>query len=103
MTANTTIDDSILLKNAPAIEGLRFRHFRGDEDFPKMVDVLEAANRADQVDEATTAEQMARYYANHKNSDPYRDVVMAEIVGKLIGYKRTSWYKELDGTHMYDH
>ena len=103
MTANIAIDDSMVIQDAPAIEGLRFRHFRGEEDFPRMVEVVRAARAADGIDEVSTVENLTRYYSNLKNCDPYQDMVMVEIEGKLIAYNRISWYKELDGTHLYDH
>src|SRR2546430_940852 len=103
MAANTTIDDSIAIKDAPAIEGLRFRHFRGVADYPAMIVVLEASRTADQVDELASVENLSRSYSNLKNCDPYKDMVMVEIDGRLIGYSRVDWYSELDGTRIYNH
>ncbi len=103
MTTHTSIDDSVDVQGAPAIAGLTFRRFRGDSDFPKMVAVLQRARKADQNDELATAEDMARSYANLKNCDPYKDVLIAEVGGHVVGYNRASWWKELSGTHVYEH
>lgn len=37
MVAHTKID----IPDAPAVPGLTFRHFRGESDYPAMVDVLD--------------------------------------------------------------
>ena len=37
----------ILVKNAPHIAGLRFRHFRGERDYPQLAAVLNASEAAD--------------------------------------------------------
>src|SRR5262245_38806672 len=102
MTASTTIDDSIVLQNAPAIEGLRFRRFRGEADYPAMVEVLETSRAADGIDDIATVENLARAYASLRNCDPQQDMVMVEVDGRLIGYNRVDWYNELDGTHIYN-
>jgi hypothetical protein len=41
---------------APAIGGLRFRHYRGEEDLPAMLRVYSAAHEADGLEEVTTLE-----------------------------------------------
>src|SRR5438045_9780122 len=103
MTSYTSIDDSVAVQGAPAIEGLTFRRFRGDSDFPNMLEVLDSARLADQVDQVSNVEDIARSYANMKNCDPYKDMVMVEVDGQLVGYNRMSWWKELGGTYIYGH
>src|SRR5205823_6286251 len=103
MTSYTSIDDSVAVEGAPAIEGLTFRGFRGDSDFPGLFAVIEKARMADQDDELSTVEDMARSYANLKNCDPYKDMVIVEVDGQMIGYNRVSWWKELSGTYVYEH
>jgi mycothiol synthase len=101
MTA--VMDDTIQIPGAPDLPGLRFRRFRGDPDFPLMIDVLERAKTADGVEEVDTLENLRRNYSNLKNCDPYRDMVMVEGNGELIGYTRVTWWSELNGTHIYLH
>ena len=38
-----------------------------------------------------------------KNCDPYKDMVIVEVDGQIIGYNRASWWKELSGTYVYEH
>jgi mycothiol synthase len=104
MVTETLIkEDTLQVPGAPAIPGLTFRYFRGNEDFPKMVAVLDKAAEADGREEVHTVENMASTYADLKNCDPYRDAVLVEVDGEVIAYKRVYWWQELDGTYIYGH
>jgi len=99
----TQINESIILPDAPAIPGLLFRHYRGEADLPGMVEVINSVSAADGTERAAVLEDMAKAYANLRNSDPLRDMVMVEADGELVGYNRVEWWEELDGTHIYMH
>lgn len=88
---------------APAIDGLIFRGFRGPEDYPAMVAVVEGSKEVDQVERATTVEDIARDYEHLVNCDPYQDMLFAEMDGEVIGYGRVYWYGLSDGTCSYGH
>lgn len=93
--------DTIQLPAAPDIQGLSFRHFRGESDFPKMIEVSTGSKLADGIEEVDTLENLKLVYSKLKNSDPYKDMVMTEVGGKLVGYNRALWWEELDGTRIY--
>ncbi len=93
--------DGITIHNAPAIPGLSFRHFRGESDYPLMSAVVNASADADRIERADTPEEIARAYANLTNSDPYRDMIFAEIDGHVAGYGRGWWQEEVDGPLLY--
>jgi ribosomal protein S18 acetylase RimI-like enzyme len=76
---------------APAIPGLRFRLFQGDADFPEMVAAINAAKLADKSERADTAEDMRKNYSHLVNCNPYRDVLIAEVDGRVVGYSRITW------------
>jgi len=103
MVTEIVVQDSLLIPGAPDIPGLTFRYFRGEEDFPKMLMVLDRSAEADGNEEVHTLENIRSNYANLKNCNPYRDAVMVEANGEMIGYKRVSWWQELDGTYIYNH
>src|SRR5437867_32269 len=103
MVMEIATEDSILVPDAPQLPGLRFRLFRGEQDFPLMITVAEASCDADGIERAFTVENMAATYANLKNCDPYKDCVLVEVDGEVVGYKRVDWYSELDGTRLYNH
>ncbi len=98
---NQLMEDTMFVEEAPAIPGLVFRHFRGAEDFPKMIAVVESAKVIDGVDWVMTVEELARDYEHLENCDPYTDMVMAEVNGELVGHGRCWWQQEQDNTYIY--
>lgn len=87
----------------PAISGLSFRRFRGPADYPHMLAVIEGCNQADGIERKQTLEELAHYYDHLTNCDPYQDMLMAEIDGRLIGYNRAFWGRETEGNYVYAH
>lgn len=85
---------TLILADAPSIEGLRFRTFAGPADLPAMLGVVQAANQADGVEEAGSLEEITNSYSHLENCDPYQDMIMAEVNGNLIGYSRVLFHFE---------
>lgn len=81
----------IQIPDSPSIPGLVFRHYRGAEDHALMAGLVNPANEADSVPEASSEETMAHYYAEPKNLDPYKDVLITEVSGKPACYSRVFW------------
>ena len=95
-------DDFIAIPSAPSIPGLKFRHFRGESDFPHMVEAIAASADADKDERVTTVGDIANQYAHLTNSDPYQDMIFSEINGKVIGYSRCWWNpEENNGPYLY--
>jgi mycothiol synthase len=103
MSTQTQTDELIEVPGAPDIPGLRFRKWRGEADIPAMVKVLNVVDPYDGSDRVTTVEALWRNYSNLRNSDAANDLVMVEVDGELIGYKRVMWWQELDGARIYQH
>src|SRR6478735_10237829 len=103
MSTETLVEDTIEIPGAPAIPGLRFRRYRGLEEIPAMANVARASRLADGVEEVDTDENMKQDYTNLKNCDPDKDIVIVEVNGEVVGYKRVTWWEELDGTRIYGH
>lgn len=93
--------DSIHIGDAPVIAGLSFRHFRGAEDYPKMVAVILASADADKIERVDTVEDIANAYSHLVNCDPYHDMIFAEMNSEVIGYGRGYWRQEENGPRMY--
>jgi mycothiol synthase len=94
----------IILEEKPEIEGLRFRKFLGEQDFPSMMTIIDAAVKADQQESGETLEDLKHDYAHLTNSDPYQDVIIAEIYGEPIAYSRVEWWQEEDpNDRIYGH
>jgi ribosomal protein S18 acetylase RimI-like enzyme len=103
-TLDTTITKTIALPDAPSIPGLTFRHYKGEEDYPDMMEVNNGSKIADEMGHDLHTLDTIRYvYGTTPNHDPYKDVLMAEVGGKMVAYKRLYWERELDGPRLYWH
>jgi GNAT superfamily N-acetyltransferase len=91
----------IELSDAPAIPGLAFRGFRGEVDYPIMLDLLNAAKEADQNERTDSLEDIKRSYSHLTNSDPFKDMLFAEIDAEAIAYSRVMWDLETEGDYIY--
>jgi len=97
-------ENEIKLESPPNLESLKFRHFAGDSDFPKMITIVNAAGVADQDDRSETLEDIKNQYAHLNNSDPAKDMIFAEINGETIAYSRVEWWQEEDpNDRIYTH
>jgi mycothiol synthase len=96
--------DSIALPDAPAIPGLTYRHFRGDEDYPAILAVNNGSKIADSLEhDLHTLESIKHAYGTTRNHDPHKDMLIAEMGGKMVAYNRVYWDRELDGPRVYWH
>jgi len=86
---------------APAIPGLRFRHYAGPADHREMDRVCNLARRADGDPEVSTVEALDVDYAHLINCDPARDVLLAEVDGMLVAYGRALWEDMNDSIRGY--
>ena len=103
MSRQQTEQERIAVPEAPAIPGLVFRRFRGEADYPDIVEIAEGCKKADGFHETTTLEEIAQYYSRLVNCDPVQDMLFAEIQGQAVGYGRVWWKKKLDGATLYGH
>jgi ribosomal protein S18 acetylase RimI-like enzyme len=86
----------------PELPGVTFRHYRGEEDLAEMLRVYLEARWADGVEEIETPEQMQLGYANLTNCDPDRDILLAEVDGRLVAYARVFWQDLVEGGRSYE-
>lgn len=85
----------------PALPGLAFRHFRGEADYPLMVDILQGCKIEDDIERVDSVEEVARSYSHLQNCDPYRDMIFAEVDGEAVGYGRVMWWQEENDPQPY--
>jgi mycothiol synthase len=78
----------------PTLTGYTFRHMQGEADIPAIVDVINAARRADGVDEVATVEAQTNMFRHLTHCDPARDILLAGGPDGLVAYARTFWLKE---------
>jgi ribosomal protein S18 acetylase RimI-like enzyme len=93
----------VRLQDPPPIPNLRFRHFRGESDYPHMVAVTEGMKEADQLELTMSVEDVAREFKHLEHCDPYRDFLFVEVDGRVVGYTRVWWSKDPSGLHLYNH
>jgi mycothiol synthase len=93
----------VKLPDAPPIPNLRFRHFKGESDYPFMVAIIEGMKEADQRERTSSVEDIARDFRHLENCDPYEDFLFAEVDGRVIGYTRIWWSKDPSGLYLYNH
>jgi mycothiol synthase len=91
----------LISADAPAVPGLRFRLYRGEQDLPAMLRVYSAAHAADGLDEVVTLEQLTLNYATLWNCDPKRDVMLAEVDREVVAYSRVFWSELVEGGRSY--
>jgi GNAT superfamily N-acetyltransferase len=102
--AEATAKGEIEVPGAPEIEGLAFRHFRGDEDYPAILAVNLGSKIADGLEQDLhTLESITFTYGSTPNHDPGNDTLIAEVNGKMVGFNRVFWERELDGTLLFWH
>jgi mycothiol synthase len=89
-------------KSTAAVPGLVLRHLHAPDDYPQMNQIANAIRVANGDDFSTTVEQFAQFYDNLSDSDPGRDVAVAELRGRIIGYGRAAWHEEPDGPRVYE-
>ncbi len=110
----TRTNESISLPDVPAIEGLTFRHFRGDEDYPGILAVNNASKIADGLEhDLHTLETIKYTYSTTTDHDPYKDMLIAEMAvpglqgdepgGRMVAYNRVFLERQLDGSRVYYH
>jgi ribosomal protein S18 acetylase RimI-like enzyme len=83
------IDTTIEVRDAPPISGLRFRLFDPARDYQSYVDLIREAHLADGVDYLPTVEAVRSDHEHQPEYDPRRDVVLAEIDGRLVAAATT--------------
>lgn len=94
------IDLAVL--SAPAVPGLSFRNYRGEEDLPAMLRVYTAVHDNDGLEEVTTLDQLKLNYATLVNCDPRRDLVLAEVDREVVAYARVFWNELVEGGRSYE-
>jgi GNAT superfamily N-acetyltransferase len=85
---------------APDMEGLSFRLFRGKSDYPRMAEVFSSSWKADGTEAVLTAGEVERLYSNMKNFEPRRDVLIVGVAQggdapRMVGYGRADWQDEV--------
>lgn len=85
----------------PQLNGVVVRPFRGASDYPDFARIITACSKGEGDDRVETAEGIAAWYEHLERYDPKRDLLVAEVDGRPIGYSRVWWDQEADGPRIY--
>lgn len=83
------------LNNVPQIDGLVFRHFAGEPDYPKMLAIFNNLHSAGQYSGDTTLQSLRVDFANLSNCDPHDDLVFAEVHEQTVAFCRFFWERQI--------
>ncbi len=96
------IQEAAIKIDAPAIPGLRFRLFAGEADLEPNVVLNNICLRADGNDWVDTLADAQHWLANCADkSNPYRDMLFAEVDGQMVARGITRWWHNDDGQWLY--
>lgn len=83
---------------AGSIPGLVIRPYAGEADVPDFVRVCNAEYEADRIPERLTVEGERAWLSNPSEQfDPARDLVLAELDGRVVGMAFQDWIDTRDG------
>ena len=105
MTANSApaaTGATIQLPDAPPIPGLRFRHYRGPEDHADLVRVANAHSASVGESRVKSVAEQDNDFAHPVNMDPERDVIVAEVDGRMVGWGQVDWVDQNWGGRSYN-
>src|SRR5205809_953211 len=81
---------------------IQIRPYRGEEDVPKFVNILNAELAFDQIPNRESAEDTLAWVRHpSKGFDASRDLSIAEIDGQMVGYSQRQWVDTSDGLREY--
>ncbi len=80
----------MIVADAPAIPGLRFRRLSGPSDYAGITRLRVACALEDSSSELPTEADIANTIENPSYTDPYRDTVLAEVDGSIVAIQWTT-------------
>lgn len=95
-TSRLNLIEKTVLTYAPPLPGLVLRAFQGPADYPQMVAVVNGSNEADKIERIETVEEITNTYNHLHHCDPFQDMLLAEVEGKVVGYSRVWWELDCD-------
>ena len=89
------------LPGAPAIPGLRFRHYSGEEDIPAMVAVANVSNEANGEKERLSVEALRSELRSPTHVGPREGVLLAFVGERLVAYSSIEHSDTTGGERLY--
>jgi ribosomal protein S18 acetylase RimI-like enzyme len=92
---------TIVLADAPAIPGLRFRSIRRPADDAAIAELVNAAMAANSVPHRISLAQITSWLDHPSNLDLAADLLFAEVDGLVEAYTEGGWEQDNDGGRNY--
>ena len=86
MTSDTTLPSP----DGIAIEGISFRRPSGPDDYVPLAALIGANNKAEGIPYVPTPDGLRNDYENTADFDPRRDLLLAEVDGRMVGFGQAS-------------
>jgi len=96
------ISNDIAWPDASAIPGATLRHTLGETDWPRMVEIINAAHVADGLEEVLSVEEKANDLRHLEHFDPAADVLCIDVNGLLVAFAKVEWRIDDEGNRLYD-
>ena len=93
---------AVVLPEAPAIPGLRFRSIQRPADDAAIAALMNECAAADAVPSRETAAQVTLWLDHPSGFDPELDLLFAEVDGTLVAYGQAGWEQDNDGGENYE-
>jgi len=90
------------MPEAPQLDGVVFRPFRGASDYPDFARIITAWAKGQGENRVETAEGIGSGYDNLERCDTEHDLLVAEVAGRSVGYGRVWWDQEVAGPRLYE-
>lgn len=94
------MDDS-LNPGYPQIPGFVFRGYQGRDDIPDILALIERMRPADGFDWPVSERDLIDDFENFPESDPKRDILIAERDGAIVAYSQVWWANDPAGLILY--
>jgi mycothiol synthase len=76
------------------------RPFHDDADYEAMAKVKLALRNSHQIEVAQNASELKNVYTHFSNFDIHKDLILAELNGKVLGFCRCGWEKEVKSSSI---
>jgi ribosomal protein S18 acetylase RimI-like enzyme len=92
---------TVVLPNAPAIPGLRFRGIQRPADDAAVAELVNAAMTANGIPHRLSLAQISSWFDHPSNLDLAADLLFAEVNGSVVAYTVGGWEQDNDGGRNY--
>jgi ribosomal protein S18 acetylase RimI-like enzyme len=75
---------------------------RAPDDYPVMNAIVNANHRAEGREWYSSDAWFQSRFEHLSNTDPQRDILLAEQDGRLVGWVRAGWYESHEGDRVYE-